>query len=159
MKIRKKSHRHLLTLPVAAAMMLFSGCGDSPEQAVKKLINQGVISSALDVKSETGGKAVLDAVSKNNTAILKILLDAGADANAKDTYGITALMFASEKGHDTCVKLLLDAGADANAKDNNGRTALKSASEKGYDACVKLLKAAGAKEVAGHSTARSARGG
>ncbi|RMD79282.1 MAG: ankyrin repeat domain-containing protein, partial [Lentisphaerae bacterium] len=43
--------------------------------------------------------------------VVKILLEHGADVNAKCKKGKTALMFASEKGYQEIVELLKDAGA------------------------------------------------
>ncbi|KAF2818033.1 hypothetical protein CC86DRAFT_414280, partial [Ophiobolus disseminans] len=43
--------------------------------------------------------------------VVKLLLDAGADANAQGGGG-NALYVASDRGHEQVVKLLLDAGAD-----------------------------------------------
>ena len=109
-------------------------------EAVKTLIDLGVIKSALDVN-----EALFPSVEKANTVILQLVLDAGAYVDDENDDGWTALLLASSNGYASCVKLLLDAGADVNAKDNDGDTALKLAGRQGYDACVKLLKAAGAK--------------
>lgn len=46
----------------------------------------------------------------------EVLLDAGADLEAKSSSGATALMFASAAGYTDVVKLLLARGADANAR-------------------------------------------
>lgn len=43
---------------------------------------------------------------------VQILIDHGADVNAKDRFDVTALHMASEKGNYLCVKALLDASAD-----------------------------------------------
>jgi ankyrin repeat protein len=60
--------------------------------------------------------------------IAKLLLDKGADINAKDnTYGDTALIHLALDGFTNAVLLLQDRGADINAKDNNGDTALSCA--------------------------------
>jgi len=57
--------------------------------------------------------------------VIKLLLDHGADVNAKTSKGSTALMAAAE--HVDVVKLLLDHGAEVNAKTSKGSTALMNA--------------------------------
>jgi len=54
-----------------------------------------------------------------------VLLNKGADANAKVTDGRTALLFAIQNGAYTeVVKVLLARGADPNTKLSDGRTPL-----------------------------------
>jgi len=43
--------------------------------------------------------------------IVKLLLEKGADVNAKNHYGTTALKAASDIGHTDIVKMLKEAGA------------------------------------------------
>ena len=50
---------------------------------------------------------------------MKMLLEAGADINGKDKYGITALHIAVRSQNLECVRLLLDAGADPNIGDHD----------------------------------------
>jgi ankyrin repeat protein len=84
---------------------------------------------------------------KGNTKIVELLLEKGADVNAKDKDGnVTALIMAASNGHTETVKFLLERGADVNAKDNDGFTALKAARKAGHLDIVQLLKKAGAKE-------------
>ena len=79
------------------------------------------------------------------TQTVKALLDAGAEADAKDSDGFTALMNVTNGGTEI-VQILLDAGADVNEKTDNGRSALLIADEEGHTAIVELLKKAGAEE-------------
>jgi ankyrin repeat protein len=44
-------------------------------------------------------------------ATVQLLLEKGADVEAKGSYGRTALSWAVEKGHEAVVKLLLEKGA------------------------------------------------
>jgi ankyrin repeat protein len=87
-----------------------------------------------------------DASSKGLVQIVEILLEKGADVNAKDQDGDTALIRASGEGHIDVVKLLLEQGADVNAKNNAGATALIWAFMQGHTEVAKLLKAHGAKD-------------
>ena len=60
--------------------------------------------------------------------IINILLEKGADINAKDNYGRTPLMHAIQYGcSEEVIKILLEKGADINAKDNYGWTPLMHA--------------------------------
>ena len=57
-------------------------------------------------------------------AVIKTLLDAGADPNARAEPGATPLHVAAAVGETPAViKTLLDAGADPNARTENGKTA------------------------------------
>jgi ankyrin repeat protein len=53
-------------------------------------------------------------------AIVKSLIEQGADINARDTSGRTALHYAVEYGHEDVVELLIANGADMNVKDKDG---------------------------------------
>lgn len=82
-------------------------------------------------------------ISVGDTALIKRLLDKGADINAKDD-GLTLLMKAATEGYLKTAKLLIDKKADINAKTNKGNTALMAASMGGYTKIVELLVNAGA---------------
>jgi ankyrin repeat protein len=77
-------------------------------------------------------------------AITKLLLNAGADANAQNGKYDNALYVASEGGHEQIVKMLLDKGADVNAQGGHYGNALQAASWKGEEQIVKMLLNAGA---------------
>jgi ankyrin repeat protein len=72
--------------------------------------------------------------------VVKLLLEKGADLEAKDEFGRTPLSWAAEEGHEGVVKLLLEKGADLEAKDEFGQTPLSRAAESGHEAVVKLLE-------------------
>jgi ankyrin repeat protein len=71
-----------------------------------------------------------------------ILLEKGADVNAKGSYDWTALMKASFNGHTEIVTMLLDNGADVNAKNEHDWTALDWASYNEHTSVVVLLEKA-----------------
>ncbi|OWT42470.1 NACHT and ankyrin domain protein [Pochonia chlamydosporia 170] len=68
-------------------------------------------------------------------AVVKLLLDRGADIEAKDgVYNRTPLLWAAEKGHEAVAKLLLDRGANIKAKDGvYDRTPLSWAAANGHE--------------------------
>ena len=71
---------------------------------------------------------MLAAGANKNPEIIKILINAGADVNAKANEGITALLGAASFSKDPeIIKTLVNAGADVNAKTNDGMTALMAA--------------------------------
>lgn len=76
---------------------------------------------------------------------IKILIDAGADVNAKSNNNATALLIASGRNNVDVVKTLINAGADVNAKNIDGLTPLMNASASDNDnEVLKALISAGA---------------
>ena len=87
-------------------------------------------------------------VIRDETEIVKLLIDNGADVNVRDDKtGWTVLMWATQRGHTDIAKQLIDNGADVNAN-YNGQTALGLASTKswGREDIMKLLIDNGAKD-------------
>jgi serine/threonine-protein phosphatase 6 regulatory ankyrin repeat subunit B len=110
------------------------------KRIVEVLLEQEVDVDTTVPTTKFGGWTALIAVSvQGNPDIVKLLLDNGADMNAKDEKGNTALFHASGRGHAEIVEMLLDNEADMNAKDKNGQTALIEASEKGHAEIVVML--------------------
>ncbi|KAL6808800.1 hypothetical protein V8C40DRAFT_259353 [Trichoderma camerunense] len=78
-------------------------------------------------------------------AIAKLLIEKGADIEAKDDdKGRTPLIWAAKNGHEALIKLLVEKGADIEAKDKYGQTPLLWAAEMGHEAIAKLLVKKGA---------------
>ena len=56
-----------------------------------------------------------------NVDAMKVLLDHGANVNAKETLrGTTPLMWAADEGHAAAIKFLIERGADINAHSSSG---------------------------------------
>ena len=73
-------------------------------------------------------------------SVIRLLLNNGADVDAKDSHGYTALHFAAGWGLKVVVQLLLDRNADINQKQFRGETALDVAKKRGYYKIIKLLE-------------------
>jgi ankyrin repeat protein len=86
------------------------------------------------------------AATSQRTDLVKLLLENGADVNARDDEGYTALMEPAECGDQEVVEVLLAAGIDVNARNVEGFTALQYAKEQGHTKIVDLLAQAGARE-------------
>src|SRR6202044_3818989 len=64
-----------------------------------------------------GETALMMASRTGNVDAIKVLLDHGAEVNAKETLrGTTALMWAADEGHAPAIQLLLQHGADIKAR-------------------------------------------
>ena len=76
----------------------------------------------------------------NQKEIAELLLQMGADINAKDTSGNTALMGVCFKGSKALVEMLIARGADPKIQNGNGETAASFASNAGHHEVVSLLE-------------------
>ena len=61
--------------------------------------------------------------------VVQLLLERGADANARDNDHITPLHLASEDGRPKIARALLDHGANVNTENNRGETSLRRLSK------------------------------
>lgn len=93
--------------------------------------------------------SLFSAAQAGDVALIRTLLEAGADHAALDEAGETALMHAAHAGHLAAVKSLLAAGAAVDFKSEQGWTALAKAAynaetECGYPQVIAALHEAGA---------------
>lgn len=81
-----------------------------------------------------------------NEAIVKILIEAGADPNSlqDNSYYRTPLVWAVITGNERVVKTLIDCGAKPDLPDNEGKTPLSHAAKEDHESIVQLLLAHGA---------------
>ena len=85
-------------------------------------------------------------------AVLKLLLDKGADVNRGDEYGTTPLIAAAQMGDCEVAKLLLDRGANIEKANDNWRAPLMTAVDANNKEMVKLLIERGADIIHGDGT-------
>lgn len=73
-----------------------------------------------------------------------LLLDAGADLNAREREGGTPAYWAANEGAVDCLELLISRGANITTCDDHGHSPLHAAAAGGWAACCKRLIDAGA---------------
>lgn len=109
---------------------------------MQQLLRHGVNVNGSD---ESGRTALIDAANRGLTDAVRILLNAGADVEAKTAGdGKTALILASHDGHPHIVQMLLNRKANINARNKNGETALMLAAARGRKDIVLILLQHGA---------------
>jgi hypothetical protein len=98
---------------------------------------------SIDVEArERGGyrRTCLHTAAQNgHLAICRLLIDKGAQLEAKDVSDMTPLHWAAIRGHVEIVRLLCDRGADIEARCYDGLTPLHWASRNGHISVVKEL--------------------
>ena len=100
-----------------------------------------MIASGIDANTErcNGDPPLFQAI-RYTPEIVRVLVDAGADVNAKNRYGEPLLHRAIEWGTPEIVRVLVDAGADVNIRDSWGDSPLKVASEEEQDSRKEFLQ-------------------
>ena len=78
----------------------------------------------LEQVDRDGRTLLINAAAYERVAIVRYLLERGANVAAQDKMGFSALHFAVQNANLDLVKLLLDAGADVNLKDGFGKPPL-----------------------------------
>src|SRR5262249_22814298 len=118
------------------------------DRIVELLLVRGADPNAVDA---TGKAPLVYAAALGFTAIVRRLLDAGVDVNARYGNELTALMWAAGYADGACVgdadsvlNLLIDRGARIDEADDGGRTGLMIAAELGHTTIVEQLMARGA---------------
>lgn len=135
-------------------LYLASARGD--HEAVRLLVNAGADPNVLlndeEARRREGAllfawTPLMAAARLGHVLALQVLIDAGAELEARDLQQRTPLHLAAEAGHLEVVRALVRAGAVLDADDNHRHTAAVFAAQAGHDAVVNLLREAGAADT------------
>jgi hypothetical protein len=81
---------------------------------------------------------------RGDAEIVRMLLEAGADANARQERGFVPLHSAAANGNAPVVQLLLKHGAHVDAKADDGKTPADTAADRGHEEIKEMLRKASA---------------
>lgn len=98
----------------------------------------------LEHKNNAGRTALMSAIRANQKESVKVLLQAGAIFNARDSFGLFPLHYATKKDSPEIVKLLVEAGANIDCTDNDNSTPLHYAANYGDNRVLPVLIKLGA---------------
>ena len=119
LNVKSSSELHIVTNNIWDAAFT----GDT--KALKQALTDGADANAINSKS--GATLLASAALMGHTEIVALLLEHGADVNARSKDGGTALHAAAFLGRVETVKLLLDKGADTTLRHKMGSTAIDGA--------------------------------
>jgi uncharacterized protein len=103
------------------------------------LINRGA-NLDLAAKNQMQVAPIHAAAAGRALEIVRALVEAGADVNARQHGGFTALHAAAQEGDEAMTSYLLEKGADRNARADNNQCALDFALQRGHAGVVALLE-------------------
>jgi ankyrin repeat protein len=137
-------------LVVAAAASLGAAGNDHPLIDAVKAGDAGNVRALLERRVDVnvalpdGSTALHWAAHTNANETARLLIAAGANANATNRYGVTPLTLAATNGNAALTEALLAAGADPNVTVGEGETILMTAARAGNVQTIKALVAHGA---------------
>jgi ankyrin repeat protein len=108
------------------------------EDVAAELLARGADVSAV-ARNPLRVQPLHSAAAGNHTGVVRVLLEHGADANARQEGGFTPIHAAAQNGNDELAGSLLDAGADMSITTDDGRTAAEMAREAGHTSLANSL--------------------
>lgn len=125
--------------------------GETPLMTCARTGNANAVNALLaagaDVQakeSSLGQTALMWAVAEQHLAVVRTLIDHGADVRARSNSGFTPLMFAARTGDLDTARLMLARGADVNETASDGSSVLTVATVRGHTALARFLLDQGA---------------
>lgn len=104
------------------------------------LLPNGRLVRAQRSSEEVAATTLFNAVLKNRTHMISVLIRAGVDPDVRNIEGMTPLMAAAESGAMEIARLLVENGADPTLVDEAGETALDIAIRRGHREMAEILR-------------------
>jgi ankyrin repeat protein len=114
----------------------------APASTTRLLLDRGAAVST-PARNDMKVQPLHAAVAARNAGAVALLLERGADPNARQQLGYTPLMGAANAGRDDMVDLLLDRRADPAMVNDDGKTAADIARDHGHVALAERLSVRG----------------
>lgn len=112
-------------------------CNHGNLEVVKALLDKGAEINHRNIP--TGRAAIHYAAACEEDAVLRLLIERGADIEVRNNDGETPLFDAASGGSEACVRLLIDSGCDVNAKNLRGKGAVYAAAASTQPETAELL--------------------
>lgn len=119
--------------------VLWEAAGENDVALLKEALCDGALVNAGNPNDLYCWTPLHKGAYKGSLAAVQLLIDAGADIEARDTWNKTALHLAAEMGGHKMTLLLLEHGAEVNVRNKNNQTALHYAARNSYASIVVLL--------------------
>jgi hypothetical protein len=122
-----------------------------PSLAGYSVLNTAALETLLDLKADPNPRGrfplLATAAFQGFSSTARLLLERGANPNARGQRDVTPLMMAAGATHPdpAIVRLLIDKGADVDARDQSSRSALDWALLQGDNEVTRLLREAGSR--------------
>ncbi|CAK9251089.1 unnamed protein product [Sphagnum jensenii] len=101
------------------------------------------------VENRTLKGPLFESCTSGSVDCVRLLVEKGADVNARNNTGQTPLILACFFGHSGCAEYLISKEANLDLTDDRSNTALYYASTRGHIKCVEALVYSGADQTAG----------
>lgn len=124
---------------VRETRLMLAIAGNDVKKA-SQLIQEG---ASVNYRDASGANSLSEAILSGNVEILKMVIGAKADLDARFDKEWTALMLAAHRNQPEMVRLLLESGANSILKNDAGLTALQIAEVTGNTATAEILRAFG----------------